>query len=114
MRKSYKLPKHIRHYVQQELYDYSTNEKIITELEKNKTENKLINSRSFLVAKKNQMKIRSLYDRLSKEEKELVEIIFFKHCSQTYAETFYYISKDVYYNFKNKMIYLTAKELELI
>ena len=47
---------------------------------------------------------------LSQDEQEVVEYIFKDRCSQKRAEIMHYISKDSYYNIKNKIIYLTAIE----
>ena len=44
------------------------------------------------------------------DEQEVVEYIFKDRCSQKRAEIMHYISKDSYYNTKNKIIYLTAIE----
>lgn len=137
MRKNYKVPYHIRNFIKKELYNYISNEKIIKELEekiiyesgfndgqprgKNKISNpteekalKIISSREILLAKKRQLQIKSAYNRLSKEEKEMVDSIFFKGHSQIYCETHEFITKDVYYHIMKKMIYLTAIEYELI
>ena len=45
---------------------------------------------------------------------QAVKKIFFEHHSQIYAEVNDNITKDMYYNIMNKMIYLTALEFELI
>ncbi len=108
----YKLPLHIKNYVRQELYDYKKNIKSIQELQK-KDQNEII-TRTLLIATQKINKIENVINKLNCEEKELVEIIFFKKANQTRAETFYYISKDAYYNMMNKMLYLTALEFDLI
>ena len=136
MRKNYKVPYHIRNFIKKELYNYISNEKLIKELEEkiiyesgyndgqprgNKTSNpteqkalKIINSREILLVTKRQLQIKSALDKLSKEEAEMVDSIFFKGHSQVYCETHEFITKDVYYHIMNKMIYLTAVEYDLI
>lgn len=108
----YKLPLHIKNYVKQELYNFKKNKKIVEDLQKQSQ--KEIITRTLLIATQKIIKIENVLNKLSKEENELVEIIFFKKTNQTRAETFYYISKDAYYNIMNKMLYLTALEFDLI
>lgn len=108
----YKLPLHIKNYVRQELYDFNKNKKIIEDLQKQSQ--KEIITRTLLIATQKIIQIENVLNKLSKEEKELIEIIFFKKTNQIKAETFYYISKDAYYNIMNKMLYLTAIEFNLI
>ena len=107
--KKYKLPLHIKNYIKTELYDYKKNKKLIDTLDKNNT-----HTRTFLLAIQRINKIDKVYKKLSKEEKEAVEKIFFEKHNQAYAETHDNITKDMYYNIKNKMIYLTAIEFDLI
>ena len=109
---NYKLPLHIKNYVKQELYDYRKNKKLIQEVQKEPI-NEIV-TRTLLIATQKINLIENVYNGLIKEEQELVEIIFFKKTNQGRAETYYYISKDAYYNIKNKMLYLTAKEFNLI
>lgn len=108
----YKLPLHIKNYVKQELYDYKTNIKFINQLQ-NKQSNEIV-TRTLLIATQKINLIENVLNNLSDEEKELVEIIFFKKTNQVKAELYYYISKDAYYNILNKVIYLTAIEFSLI
>ena len=109
---NYKLPLHIKNYVKQELYDYRKNKKLIQEVQKEPI-NEIV-TRTLLIATQKIKLIENVYNGLIKEEQELVEIIFFKKTNQGRAEAYYYISKDAYYNIKNKMLYLTAKEFNLI
>lgn len=109
MGKKYKLPLHIKKYIQTELYDYKKNKKLIANLEK---EN--IQTRTFLLAIQRLNKIDKVINSLSSEDKEAVEKIFFEKHNQVYAEMHDGITKDMYYNIKNKMIYLTAIEFDLI
>ena len=108
----YKLPLHIKNYVKQELYDYKKNKNFIEELQ-NKQSNELT-TKTLLIATRKINQIENVIQNLSNEEKELIEIIFFKKTNQTKAEMYYYISKDAYYNTMNKMLYLTAIEFNLI
>ena len=108
MGKKYKLPLHIKKYIQTELYDYKKNKKIIDTLDYNTS------TRTLLLANQRLNKIEKVYNNLSNEEKETVKKIFFEKHNQIYAETHDNITKDMYYNMKNKMIYLTAREFDLI
>lgn len=108
MGKKYKLPLHIKKYVQTELYDYKKNKKIINTLDNNTS------TRAFLLAIQRLHKIDKVYNNLPKEDKKAVEKIFFEKHNQVYAEMHDNITKDMYYNIKNKMIYLTAIEFDLI
>lgn len=108
----YKLPLHIKNYVKQELYDYKTNIKFIQQLQ-SKQSNEII-TKTLLIATQKINLIENVLNNLSNEERELVEIIFFKKTNQVKAELYYYISKDAYYNTMNKMVYLTAIEFNLI
>lgn len=109
MGKKYKLPLHIKKYIQTELYDYKKNKKLIVSIEK---EN--LSTRTFLLAIQRLNKIDKVYNNLPKEEKEAFEIIFIEKHKQVYAEMHDNITKDMYYNIKNKIIYLTAIEFDLI
>lgn len=109
MKKRYKLPLHIRNYVKRELYDYEKNKKKLKELQKYTT-----SSRTLLITTIRLEKINAVLNRLSKEEIEIIDVIFFKQHNQVYAEMHYSITKDMYYNTMNKMLYLTAEEFELI
>ncbi len=109
MGKKYKLPLHIKKYIQTELYDYKKNKKLIVMLEK---EN--VSTRTYLLAIQRINKIDKVYNNLSKEEKETFEKIFIEKHNQVYAATHDNITKDMYYNIKNKIIYITAIEFDLI
>lgn len=108
MCKKYKLPLHIKNYIQTELYDYKKNKKII------ETISNSTSTRTLLLAIQRLDKIEKVYKNLSKEEKEAVKKIFFEKHNQVYAEMNDGITKDMYYNIKNKMIYYTAIEFDLI
>ena len=108
MGKKYKLPLHIKKYIQTELYDYKKNKKLINNINNNTS------TRTYLLAIQRINKIEKILDNLPKEDKEAVEKIFFEKHNQVYAEMNDRITKDMYYNIKNKMIYLTAIEFDLI
>ena len=111
MRGKYKLPLHIKNYIKNELYDYEKNKRIIKELQKSKSNT---STRTLLIASRRINQIEIVYNKLPKEDKQAVKKIFFEHHSQIYAEVNDNITKDMYYNIMNKMIYLTAIEFELI
>ena len=109
MGKKYKLPLHIKKYIQTELYDFKKNKKLIVMLEK-----ECVQTRTILLTLQRINKIDKVYNSLPREEKEAFEKIFIEKHNQIYAEMHDNITKDMYYNIKNKIIYLTAIELDLI
>ena len=109
MRNKYKIPLHIKNYVKNELYEYSKNKRRIKEIKSND-----ISTRTLLLATLKLQKIDAVLNNLSKEEYKIAEKIFFERHNQVYMEMHYYISKDIYYNTMNKIIYLVALEFELI
>jgi len=108
MCKKYKLPLHIKKYIQTELYDYKKNKKLI------ETISNSTSTRTLLLTIQRLDKIEKVYNKLPKEDKEAAKKIFFEKHNQVYAEMNDGITKDMYYNIKNKMIYLTAIEFDLI
>ena len=132
MRKNYNLPKHVRNYIIQELYDYKSNKKKLLEIQENiinasaysdgqprgnqtsdttaRKAEKLITSKSVLIVTNKINNIERALERLSEEDQELVDIIFFKKRNQAQAETQFGISYATYYGVRDKMIYLTAIE----
>ena len=132
MRKDYKLPKHVRNYIIQELYDYKSNKKRLIELQNdilfasnspdgqprgNMTSDptaqkaeKLITSKSVLIVTEKINNVERALERLNEADKDVVDIIFFKKRNQAQAETQYGISYATYYGIRDKMIYLTAIE----
>lgn len=128
----YKLPRHVRNFIKSELYNYEFNKKKLKEIQYDilyssstsdgqprgnqtsdttyqKTE-KLITSRSILIVTDKINKIERALSKLNDSDKEIVDIIFFKGHNQIYAQMNDNITKDMYYNAMNKMIYLTAIE----
>lgn len=113
--KRYKLKYHLRSYIKQELYDYKRNEKILQDLQKKLVKSsQSINSRTILILSRKINSIEKVYNVLNENEKELFNIIFVKGCNQLYAKTYYNVTKDMYYNAMNKIIYLVAQEYEQI
>lgn len=136
MRKQYKIPYHIKEYVKNELYQYWDNKETLKKLEQdildespppadgqprgnsvgNSTERKAINiinlksTKSILTAEKKLRGIERAFKRMLPEEMEVVKAIFKEGQNQIYAQMRNGISKDVYYNTMNKIIYITAQE----
>lgn len=128
----YKLEKHIKKYIKAELYNYEKNKKKIEDIEKNiidesgfndgqprgnitsdttaKKAERLLTTKSLLIATERVNNIDRALQKLTEAERKDVELIFFKGHSQIYAEMHDNISKDMYYNIMDKMIYLTAIE----
>ena len=102
----YKIPWHVRQYVKTELLEYKTNRKILNNLTGN--------TKTLLLAEKRLMQIDRVLDSLNKEDRDVAEIIFFEKYTQAGAETAKNVTKAMYYNCMNKVIYLVAKEMELI
>lgn len=117
MNKNYKLKYHLRNYIKQELYDFNKNKQILKDIQKdiNSMETgQTVSSKTVLILQKKIMGIEKVYARLNEDEKALFNIIFEKGCNQLYAKTYYNITKDMYYNAMNKIIYLVAQEYEQI
>lgn len=108
MKNKYKLPLHIKNYIKTELYDYKKNKNLINNINNNTS------TRTYLLAIQRINKIEKVLNNLPEEDKQAVEKIFFEKHNQIYAGTHDNITKDMYYNIKNKMIYLTAIEFDLI
>lgn len=100
------MPWHVRQYVKTELLDYKTNRKILDRLEGN--------TKALLLAEKRLKQIDNVLDSLNEEDRETAEIIFFEQYTQAGAEMAKNVTKAMYYNCMNKVIYLVAKEMELI
>lgn len=110
--KNYKIDYHLRNYIKQELYDYHKNKQILQELASKKTNQ--VRTKTLLILTKKINNIEKVYNSLNENDKELFNIIFEKGCNQLYAKTYYNITKDMYYNAMNKIIYLVAQEYEQI
>ena len=132
----YQLDKHIKKYIKSELYNYEKNKKKIEDIEKDiiyesgfndgqprgnetsdttaKKAEKIMTTKALLIATKRVNNIERALHKLTEQEQKDVELIFFKGHSQVYAEMHDNISKDMYYNLMDKMIYLTAIEYDEI
>ena len=103
----YKIPWHVKQYVKKELMDYKSNKKLI---QKTKPTD---NSRGLILARLRITQIERVLERLDKEDKDAAEIIFFDQYTQAGAELLG-VSKSAFYRAMDKIIYLTAKEMDLI
>ena len=110
--KNYKLSHHLRNYIKQELYDYNRNKQILQDLSSQKSSQ--IPTKTLLILTKKVHSIEKVYQGLNENDQELFNIIFEKGCNQLYAKTYYNITKDMFYNAMNKIIYLVAQEYEQI
>lgn len=106
MKNTYKIPWHVRQYVKQELMDYKKNKRLLTDYKGS--------TRGLILVNKRLAQIENVLQRLNKEDKEAAELIFNKQYSQAGAEVAAGLSKAAYYNAMNKVIYFTAKEMDLI
>lgn len=106
MRNKYKIPWHIKQFVKKELMDYKGNKNLVSKYKGN--------TRDLILVKTRLCQIENVFKRLDKGEREAAEMIFFDHYSQAGAEIAKGISKCSYYYTMDKVIYLTAVEMELI
>lgn len=132
-----KLDFYQKAYITNELYHYWDNKKIIKELEEeiyeasplppdgqprgnetsNPTESKAIkltqekSTRRVLLLYRNIDAIERARNRLSLNELQVADLIFKEGKTQIYCQMNNYISKDQYYDTRNKLIYLVAQEL---
>ena len=106
MKNKYKLPWHVRQYVKTELMEYKGNKKLLAKCKGS--------TRALLLTQKRLEDIDAVLERLDKEDRDVTEIIFFDKYTQAGAETAKSVSKAMYYNTMNKVIYLVAKEMDLI
>lgn len=106
MKNTYKLPWHVRQYVKKELMDYKNNKRLLA--------NYKGDTRGLILANMRLTQIENVLNRLNKEDREAAELIFIDKYSQSGAEIAKGISKAAYYNAMNKVIYLTAIEMDLI
>ena len=108
-RDKYKVPYHVKIYVERELKDYKDSKKLIKEFDAETT-----STREFLLALKRVKAIEKVLSTLGKEDREAAEIIFFEDMTQPKAEITKGISKTAYYYAKDKVIYLTARKMNLV
>ncbi|MBR2159882.1 MAG: hypothetical protein IJ938_01060 [Clostridia bacterium] len=106
MKNKYKIPWHVRQYVKKELMDFKKNKKLMA--------NYKGDTRTLILANTRINQIENVLNRLNKEDREAAELIFIDQYSQSGAEIARGLSKAAYYNAMNKVIYLTAIEMDLI
>lgn len=106
MKNKYKIPWHVRQYVKRELMDYKSNKRLLAEYKGS--------TRGLILVNKRLAQIERVLQKLNKEDREAAELIFIKQYSQVGAEIAAGLSKAAFYNAMNKVIYLTAKEMDLI
>ncbi len=102
----YKVPWHIRQYVKQELLDYKKNRKYIGDFN--------TSTRAIILAERRLRQIENVLEKLNQEDRDACEAIFFQQYTQVGAMLAKGITKAMYYNTMNKVIYLVAREMELI
>jgi len=102
----YKIKWHVRQFVKAELMDYKQN-KIMLDNDKSHT-------RDLIIVSKRLAQIEAVLQSLNQEDREAAELIFFDKYTQAGAEIAKGLSKAAYYNVMNKVIYLTAREMDLI
>lgn len=137
MRANYKVPKRIRGKIITELYTYWENVRQLKEIDmdiidstpqrditgisakykiSNPTEQKALklannmSTRAYIVAVRRIAYVENAMKRLTKEDREVVELIFRDGYSQPKAEIERNITYGNYYNVFNKIIYYTAIE----
>lgn len=71
-------------------------------------------TRGLILANTRLAQIENVLNSLNKEDREAAELIFIDHYTQSGAEIAKGLSKAAYYNAMNKVIYLTAVEMDLI
>ena len=106
MKNKYRMPWHIRQFVKTELMEYKNNKKLITKYKGD--------TRTLLLVHTRLNQIDAVLDSLNKEDREAAEIIFIDQYTQSGAEIAKGLSKAAYYNAMNKIIYLTAKAMDLL
>lgn len=108
----YKTPWHIRQYVKRELMDYQKNKLLLQDI--NKYNSDILDTKGIILASRRIAQIETVLQRLNEEDRQAAEIIFIQHYGQVGAEVAKGLSKNAYYNAMNKVIYLTAIEMELM
>lgn len=86
--------------------DYKSNKRLVA--------NYKGDTRGLILANMRLTQIENVLNRLNKEDREAAELIFIDKYSQSGAEIAKGLSKAAYYNAMNKVIYLTAIEMDLI
>ena len=106
MKERYKIPWHIRQFVKNELMEYKHNKRKLADYKGD--------TRTLLLAATRINQIETVLNGLNKEDREAAELIFIDKYTQTGAEIAKGLSKAAYYNAMNKVIYLVAREMELM
>jgi hypothetical protein len=106
VKNKYKIPWHVRQYVKKELMDYKSNKRLVAKYKGD--------TRGLILANMRLTQIENVLNSLNKEDREAAELIFIDHYTQSGAEIAKGLSKAAYYNAMNKVIYLTAIEMDLI
>ena len=139
MKTKYKVEVSLKGYIIGELTKFKENERHLSELKKNivdetsssdnlgiaKTNkvssiveskiNKIESDKDIEILEKKVKAIKRAYERLKSHEYEIADSIFNQGHTQIYCKMHPpYVEKDAYYNVKNKMIYYTAIEFELM
>lgn len=107
MNNRYKIPHHISRFVKIEIQNYKRTKKELAKLDEK-------NSLDIIRIRRRLEAIERVFDSLNAEDREAAEIIFFSSYTQQGAEIARGISKAAYYNARNKIIYLVAREMELV
>ena len=100
----YKISRPLRNYIKAELMNYTQVKSLLKDIK---------DTRALLIATKRVEAIERVFNSLSPADREVSDLIFISHYSQAKAECIN-ISYKTYYNTMNKVIYLTAKEYDLI
>lgn len=113
MKNRYKTPPHVRAYVLRQLENYKADKKLIKNSEKLFKEYE-IDTRDLILAVKRVKQIDRVFNRLDETDREAATLIFIDEYSQQGAEIAKGLSKSAYYRLLDKIIYLTAREMEYI
>ncbi len=100
----YRISRPLRVYIKAELMNYRQVKNLLKDIK---------DTRALLIATKRVEAIERVFNSLNPADREVSDLIFVEHYSQAKAECAN-ISYKTYYNVMNKVIYMTAKEYELI
>ena len=103
---NYVVAWHIRQFVKKELIDYTKNKKMLERYQGN--------TRELIIAYKRINQIETVLEQLNEADREAFDIIFVDQYTVVGAEIARGLGRGAYYNAMNKIIYLVAKEMELI
>lgn len=94
--------------------DYKENKKLVEKYVNNLGRKYKGDTRELLLVLARLKAIENVLDSLNKEDREAAEIIFIDQYTQSGAEIAKGLSKKAYYNAMNKVIYLVAREMDLM